>query len=588
MLLELLLALPVALDRMAPVPPPSIDLSHEFHRQFVVDAEPGRYLGHPSTVTTKDDSILVAYPEGHGKGPIRLRRSDDGGRTFSALLETPPSFATSQETPTLFRVTNPKTNAPRLLLFSGLYPIRLAISDDLGARFSELEPIGDFGGIVAMSSVVETTPGSLIAFFHDDGRYLTKTGNKGPFTVYATNSSNAGTTWSEPRAIASAPGLDLCEPGAVVSPDGKRIALLLRENSRKHESQIVVSDDAGATFSSPRPLPIWLTGDRHVARYASDGRLVLVFRDMEEGSATHGDFVGWVGRFDDLLAGGSGDCKVRLLDNHHDWDCGYAGLESLRDGTLVATTYGHFLRGAEPFVVSVRFTLPELDARVRGETPEGPITLRPESRDLNSGWGDVYRSGLEAIDAKKCSLVFLGDSITAAWSGEGGSMFASRFLPRGAVNLGIGGDRTEQILWRLDHGILERLQRKDVKAIVLMIGTNDSNGDECSAGDIASGVGAIVDRLRAGLPKAKILLLGIFPRNASPEDPQRRKLVRANRMLERLDDGEHVTYLDLSSRFLRSDGTLTPDVMPDLLHLSPRGYAIWADAIDPLLAAWQG
>jgi hypothetical protein len=104
-----------------------------------------------------------------------------------------------------------------------------------------------------------------------------------------------------------------------------------------------------------------LTGDRHVARYAPDGRLVVTFRDMAAASPTRGDWVLWVGTYDDLLTGGRGQYRVRLMDNAHDWDCGYAGLEVLPDGVFVATSYGHWQADQEPYIVSVRFRLPELD-----------------------------------------------------------------------------------------------------------------------------------------------------------------------------------------------------------------------------------
>lgn len=341
---------------------PTVDLSGESWRQVVVDREAGQYLGHPTTVLLEDGiSILAVYPKGHGRGSIVLKRSSDGGLTWSERLPVPESWATSQEVPTLFRMED-REGRRRLILFSGLYPIRRAVSEDDGTTWSPLEPIGAFGGIVAMSSVVVLKGGRHMAFFHDDGRFLRNEGERSGFRVFKTLSSDGGLTWGEPEVVTSLPDAELCEPGAVRSPDGGTIALLLRENSRRHNSFLVLSSDEGRSWTEPKELPAALTGDRHTARYAPDGRLFVSFRDMAEGSPTKGDWVGWVGTFDDLLKGREGVYRVRFMDNKDDWDAAYPGVEVLADGTFVVTTYGHWVEGEEPFVVSVRFTLEELDA----------------------------------------------------------------------------------------------------------------------------------------------------------------------------------------------------------------------------------
>lgn len=350
----------------APQEPTRLDLASDTARQVVVDREDGTYLGHVSTILLRDGkTILGAWPKGHGKGAIVLKRSEDGGRTWSDRLPTPESFATSQEVPTLYRVGD-AGGTERIVLWSGLHPARFALSEDDGRTFDELTPAGDWGGIVVMGDLAATTTkGRHLAWCHDDGRFLRRAGKaKGTFTLLQVESDDGGRSWSEPRAIWSGADVHLCEPGAVRSPDGKEITLLLRENTRRRPSHRMTTRDEGATWSEPAPLHPALTGDRHTLRHAPDGRLVAVFRDMRlgEGNATKGDFVAWVGRYEDLAAGRGGQYHVRLLDNQDRWDCGYAGLEVLPDGTFVATTYGHWERGAPPFIVSVRFTLDELDA----------------------------------------------------------------------------------------------------------------------------------------------------------------------------------------------------------------------------------
>jgi len=291
-----------------------------------------------------------------------MKRSTDSGLTWTERLTVPENWATSKEVPTIYRVTDPQ-GVKRLILFSGLYPNRMAVSEDDGETWTPLEPIGDFGGIVVMSSVVQLKDGRYMALFHDDGRFLEKRGKRGPFKVYKTLSADGGLTWGAPEVVTEHPKAHLCEPGVVRSPERRQLAMLLRENSRQFNSFVAFSNDEGETWSEPVELPGSLTGDRHVGKYAPDGRLVIVFRDTTHISPTKGDFVAWVGTYDDIVQGREGQYRVRLLDNKKGGDCGYPGLELLPDGTFVATTYGHWVEGEEPFIVSVRFKLEQTDAK---------------------------------------------------------------------------------------------------------------------------------------------------------------------------------------------------------------------------------
>jgi hypothetical protein len=345
---------------------PTVDISMERDRQVIVDREAGQYIGHPTTVLLEDNTTMLAvYPKGHGRGAIVYKRSADAGKTWSERLPTPASWATSQEVPTLHRVID-AAGKKRLIMFSGLYPIRMAVSDDDGAAWSELAPIGNFGGIVAMGTVISLKePGHYMAFFHDDGRFIRGTPSKAwRFWVYTTLSKDGGLTWSAPTPIASLPDANLCEPGALRSPDGKQIAVLLRENSRRYNSFVIFSNDEGQTWSEPRELPAALTGDRHVAKYAADGRLFISFRDTTHVSPTKGDWVGWVGHYEDIVQGTEGQYRLRIMDNTKGTDCTYPGVELLPDGTFVTTTYGHWTQDQPPYVVSVRFKLSELDAKL--------------------------------------------------------------------------------------------------------------------------------------------------------------------------------------------------------------------------------
>jgi lysophospholipase L1-like esterase len=214
--------------------------------------------------------------------------------------------------------------------------------------------------------------------------------------------------------------------------------------------------------------------------------------------------------------------------------------------------------------------------------------IQPVPRDApwmkrHEGFNVISKQG-------EAPLVFLGDSITQGWSGKGKATWEKYYTPRKAANFGIGGDRTEHVLWRLDHGNFDGLSPK---LIVLMIGTNNTghvgrpqkelNGAtyQCSAEQTAEGVKQILEALKKKCPKSKILLLGIFPRGEKPSDAMRRQNEATNALIAKFADGQTVQFLDIGQTFLQPDGTLTREIMPDLLHLSEAGYDKWAAALEP-------
>jgi beta-glucosidase len=205
-----------------------------------------------------------------------------------------------------------------------------------------------------------------------------------------------------------------------------------------------------------------------------------------------------------------------------------------------------------------------------------PDTVVPLNRDVPR-----HKQINDRAKAGDVDLLFIGDSITQGWEGAGKEVWDKFYVSRKAMNAGIGGDRTQHILWRLDNGNIDGLKPK---LAVLMIGTNNPHMAE----QIAEGIKAIVGRLRAKLPEMQILVLGIFPRGADSNDPRRKENIGANEIDKKLADGKHVFYLDIGDKFLAADGTLSKEIMPDLLHLSPKGYQIWADAIEPEVSALLG
>ena len=198
--------------------------------------------------------------------------------------------------------------------------------------------------------------------------------------------------------------------------------------------------------------------------------------------------------------------------------------------------------------------------------------------DRPGAWQKLHEQYVERSNQGEVELLFVGDSITFGWNNNGKATWERFYGPRKAANIGIGGDRTQHVLWRLDHGEVDGIAPK---VAVLMIGTNNlgSNTPE----QIAEGVAADVQALRTKLPETKVLLLAIFPRDPEPS-ARRERLEAVNHRIAKLaDTDEKVTYLDIGPHFLDADGTISKEIMPDFLHLSPQGYRIWADAMEPTL-----
>ncbi len=346
-------------------PIPVLDISEERSRLTIVDSIIGTYLGHPDTVLMGDGrTMFVVYPLGHG-GATVLKRSDDGGLSWSDRLPTPENWLQTANVPTIFRLTD-SIGTERLVVFNNMTlpfdshspggrgkDLHQSVSIDGGQTWTPLEPNGMYTQ-VAPNTVVPISGGRYLTVYQIDGR------------IAQSITADGGVTWTHQGVIARHPVARLTEPALITSPDGKQLAVLIRENSRQFNSMLIVSNDEGVTWSAPVELPDVLTGDRHMPKYAADGRLVITFRDRCVGSSTYGDFVAWVGTYDDLVNLRNGSYRVRLLQSYGQArDIGYAGLELLPDGTMVSTTYAPLYAGARPSVVSVRFTLDEFDAMLK-------------------------------------------------------------------------------------------------------------------------------------------------------------------------------------------------------------------------------
>jgi lysophospholipase L1-like esterase len=218
------------------------------------------------------------------------------------------------------------------------------------------------------------------------------------------------------------------------------------------------------------------------------------------------------------------------------------------------------------------------------EDPTVPVQRR------KAGWLEQHRKIVETIKAQQgnVDLIFIGDSITEAWAdakSEGGwpgsprEMWKKYYGARNAVNLGISGDQTQHVLWRLDHGEIDGIAPK---LAVVLIGTNNTNDmRRYQAADIAAGVEKVVGKLRAKLPNTKILVMGIFPRNKEKTAPVRETIAKINAKIAKLDDGKTVFYRDIGEKFLDANGAIVEELMFDYLHLTAKGFQVWAEAIEP-------
>jgi len=200
-------------------------------------------------------------------------------------------------------------------------------------------------------------------------------------------------------------------------------------------------------------------------------------------------------------------------------------------------------------------------------------------------WMPRHQQKLDEIAALRAArvepeLVFIGDSITHNWEKDGKAVWDAHYAKYHALDLGFGGDHTENVLWRLQHGEIDGIRPK---VVVMMIGTNNTGDRQEDPRTTAAGVRRLVDEVRGRLPDAKLLLLAVFPRDARPDSVLRRLNDRVNAQIAGFADDRHVFFLDINASLTNPDGTLSKDVMPDLLHPNEKGYAIWAARIDPVL-----
>jgi hypothetical protein len=355
---------------------PTIDISgvsipEDMGRHVVISSGAGEDdWQHPHTLLMPDGKTMFAvwtYDHGGPAGPIK--RSDDGGLSWSEFLKVPDNWSTVRDCPTIHRLVDPK-GVERLFVFAGVNTLYQSVSEDGGKTWSPMQPNGWEGWVAPMNVLPVENGKKYLAWNHTPSGHILQSA-----------SHDGGLTWEkqiQPLDQTDFPDTRMTEPAVIRSPDGSQLLMLIRESNRRVNSLYSTSDDEGQTWSKPRELPAALTGDRHAPRYAPDGRLVVAMREIRptEGVYTSkgerrgkvvsvytGHPVAWVGRYEDIIEGREGEYLIRLFYQHRG-SFGYQQVESLPDETMVVTTYLRYRPEEKHSIVATRFKLGEMDERL--------------------------------------------------------------------------------------------------------------------------------------------------------------------------------------------------------------------------------
>ncbi len=212
------------------------------------------------------------------------------------------------------------------------------------------------------------------------------------------------------------------------------------------------------------------------------------------------------------------------------------------------------------------------------------ITPQPRLKEYEwmttERWQQMHAEDVAIAKKDDIELLFIGDSITEGWPQN---LWEEYFGGYRAANFAIGGDKTENLLWRLDHGSVGKL---DPEVVSLLIGVNNFGLSNHSPEEVIAGIEAVVGKLKQKFPNAKILLHGIFPHKESAQHQARDQVRQVNRAVAELADDPRVYFLDIGTQLVEANGDISPEIMPDYLHLSEQGYRIWARNVTPLFAGW--
>ena len=341
---------------------PLIDISGQKERQIVIaEGTEKIYHGHPTTVLLPDGkTIFCVWSLGHGGKCGPMAKSMDGGKTWQ-MFQCPSDFSVMENCPSIYLLRE-KSGEERLIIFASRPEMAQTYSEDNGESWTSVRSLG-IPCVMPFTTITRLKDGNYIGLYNrrpvgvSDPLPRPK-----PNEIWQSVSKDGGMTWLESRRVGYLEGHVPCEPAVIRSPDGNQLLCIARNNNRGKHSLKMTSDNEGEAWSTLTETIWGITGDRHIARYAPDGRLVIAFRDKAPDSPTKNHFVIWVGNYEDIINGRSGQYRVKLLHSYGGGDCGYSGLELLSDSTFVATTYIKYRTGPEKnSIISVRFKLNELD-----------------------------------------------------------------------------------------------------------------------------------------------------------------------------------------------------------------------------------
>ncbi len=199
--------------------------------------------------------------------------------------------------------------------------------------------------------------------------------------------------------------------------------------------------------------------------------------------------------------------------------------------------------------------------------------------DQPAAWMQFHEANVRRVKEGDIEVVFLGDSITQGWTSVGREAWEKNFAPLKAVNFGLGGDKTSNILWRLNHGTLDGIKPR---VVVLMVGLNNLWSGESSGEAIVDGIRANVEKIKSKAPDAKILVLGVLPIGPDPAGLDRARAAYINRLASGIGDGAGVRFVDVSEKFVSGKGGLTEGLYAaDSVHLTAKGYEVLAKEVLP-------